>query len=201
MIFDYPFAVLPSHCLFQPVAGTKLSRTNEGYEFLTQDNAARWRIVYSYDILPRSEGQQILNVLKKLHGHKNHIRLKDYDYDHSTWPGSQTVRGNDNEGLLLDIQSDQLSQTLAGAGARFVLGNRLHEVLDDVITDAAGHATLTLANELLQLPNANQVLLTNPSQLLATCRWSNPREIEQFTGSNRYYRNIKLTFEEAFNFD
>lgn len=201
-VYDFPQfgdSFFPSRCSFSIMPNTRMevSQVNN-YQRISQNAGEHWRIQYQFNVLERQDGINIRSLLHKLRGQVNKVRLIDTTYRHQLgFIGAPRVLGSNQTGTLLRVQSQAVNQTIALVGDRFKLGDVVHEIVENANTNSNGECDLMLANEIRFSPSDNQPLVTNVESLSVAARWTNPRQIEQFAGTHRLYRNITLDFMEA----
>ncbi|MGB0734168.1 MAG: hypothetical protein ACPGPF_10390 [Pontibacterium sp.] len=197
-IFTFPNLV-PSQAGFNVVSNSGLEfNENNGIEYVNNRPGERFFIEMTFAILKKEDALTLKGHLQQLMGGQNYSLIKDLGFtQRGNWSGTPRVNGALEYGLTLSADGMGGNQTVARVGDRFKLGDRVHELVTDVTTNASGQATFTLANEIIDIPADDTLLLTDLNDLTFKCRWLNPEEIQQFNGNKSYFRNIKLTFIEA----
>jgi hypothetical protein len=164
---------------------------------ISENPGEGWEVSYKFGVLYPEDARKLKGFLQKLRGHMHAARLIDSTYNHTgTWAGTPLIDGAGQYGLALNIKGATPNTTIAYANDRFGLGSQLHELVADAVTDATGKCTLQLANEVRTPTTNNAPLITALNQLFITCRWADPKQIRQFKGSARLYRNITLDWVE-----
>lgn len=196
--FAFP-DIVPSTCGFNivPDSDMEIGKVN-GYESITENTGERWYVDLTFNILRRADAMAIRSHLMRLRGSVNKSLIKDTSYQkQGSWMNTIRVKGSNQYGMYLDADGMLASSTPIKANDRFKLNGRVHEVLDDVNSDANGNGRIYVANEIINIPADNTVLTHQVEALTVACRWLDPSEIKQFQGNKSYYRNIKLSFIEA----
>lgn len=171
---------------------------NSGIESIVENPGERWVISLRYAVLRRGQAMELRGHLNDLRGHVNKTLITDLGYqDTNPLPGTPRVDGAGQYGLIINVKGLLANQQVGQPGQRFKLGNRVHEITQNAVSDSTGRATLYLANEIIDTTADNQTIETTPSLLSITCRWSDPRQINQLQGNRSYFRNVRLTFMEA----
>lgn len=188
----------PSTCGVNLVSSSSLdTNAYSGVEYVSENAGEKWYVELFYNVLERSDAMLLRSFHHALRGSVNKCLIKDWTYAHSVLAGSPLVNGSGEYGLELNADGLATSSNIASPGDRFKLGERLHEITDTVTSNATGQAVFPLANELIDIPNDNQALITDINLLTIKCRWTNPEQIKQFQGNKRYYRNIRLSYMES----
>ncbi|WP_416305218.1 hypothetical protein [Neptunicella sp. SCSIO 80796] len=197
-VFTFPDLPI-SRCSYVIVFNTSMGTSEvSGHEYITENAGERWVVSYLFNVLTMQEGLALRGHLNKLRGPVNKTKLRDPVYQHQgNWSGSPVVDGTGQYGLYVDVRGFTPNTLVAYATDRFMLGTKLHELTDDVISDATGRARLYVANEIADLTSDGQIIITEPSLLLTTSRWTDPKQIQQLSGNRRLYRNVKLDFIES----
>jgi len=197
-VFTFPDLPI-SKCSYAIVFNASMGTSEvSGHEYITENAGERWVISYLFNVLTMAEGLALRSHLNQLRGPVNKTKLRDPVYQHQgNWSGSPVVDGAGQYGLYVDVRGFTPSTAVAKACDRFMLGTKLHELTDDVTSDASGRARLYVANELADLTTDGQAIVTDPAALRSTCRWTDPKQIQQLSGNRRLYRNVKLDFIEA----
>jgi hypothetical protein len=198
-IYDFPaFADLftPSRCGFNVLPNTEMdiSRVNNS-QTISVNPGENWVISYYFKVIERDQAHALRAMLNKLRGHQHKVRLLDPTYAHKLgWLGAPVVDGAGQYGLALNIRNATPNAMIAKATERLRLGEYLHELVDDAVTDGLGRCTLNLSNEVRDLTTDGTPLITDVNALSHVCRWADPRQIKQFAGNKRLYKGISLDF-------
>lgn len=198
---DYLFPnIIPSQAGFNIISPSELEISElSGVEYITNANYERWFVDLRFSVLKRSEAMQLRGHLMKLMGGRHRSLITDLGFV-NTGPLNGTIRinGANEYGTQVSLDGMPANSTQANAGDRIKIGKRVHELTDTLTTNASGQAIAHLGNEVIDIPADNEVVEVDPANLSIACRWVDPTEMRQFSGNKSYYRNISLSFIEAF---
>lgn len=187
----------PSRSGFTLIFATKVMESPYNkVEEIWEEPGDKWQISLSWSFLTKAEGRQLRAHLLALRGHSGVTFIEDTSHSNDgSWNGVPVVNGANQYGVTLSVRGFAPSQTVAKAGDRFQLGNRLHELTQDVVSNGAGVATLNFQPEIITVPNDGAEIIHNRPRVRAMVK--DPSKLPSFSGTKAGFRNIQVEFTEA----
>ena len=158
--------------------------------------------VGSYTIAPmkstNTDGKAWQAFLMKMDGSSG--RFYGFDPDRrapaGTGNGTPLVDGADQKGFLLNTKGWAAGETVLLVGDYFEVNNELKMVVEDVIADGSGNATITFAPELRASPPDDESLtITSPKGIFMLSDAS-----QVWSSDKSKVISITMNFREAFDY-
>ncbi|NQZ03590.1 hypothetical protein [Idiomarina sp.] len=165
-------------------------------EEIWEEPGDKWHISLRWAFLTKAEGRRLRAHLLALRGHSGVTFIEDTAHSNDgSWNGTPVVHGSNQYGVQLTARGFAASQTVAKAGDRFQLGNRLHELTEDAVSNASGIVTLNFQPEIITIPLDGDFLIHNRPRVRAMLK--DPEKLPSFSGTKAGFRNIQVDFQEA----
>ena len=120
------------------------------------------------------------------------------DYAHKqrgTWNGAPVVDGDNQDGILLAVRGLQINAVVGVIGDRFQLGNHIHELTEDAVTDDTGRVSLKFLPDIRFIPQDGDALnVINPR---CVCMLYPDQTIAQPTSKKALHSGFKFKFRES----
>lgn len=156
--------------------------------------ADKWTGVWITAPLSPAQQKTMTGWLASLDGEANFFYAYDPDTrEAANAPGNALVDGAAQTGTSIDVKGWPLSTTTLLAGERFQIDDQYYIVLEDVVTDGAGKATIEFRPAIRNSPADNTTVITTNPVMIA-------RLVGQSEGANTNENKIgvvSINFEEV----
>lgn len=187
----------PSRSGFTLIPATKVIESPYNLvEEIWEEPGDKWHITLNFAFLTKAEGRLLRSHLIALRGQSGMTFIEDAAHENAgSWSGVPVVDGNGQYGISLNVRGFAASQLVAKAGDRFQLGNRLHELTEDVNSNGSGMATLYFQPEIITPTSDAAPLVHNQPRVRAMLK--DAKSIPSFSATKSGFRNVQLQFVEA----
>lgn len=160
----FPDDIYPSECVWRLKAQTEVFSNpfNSARQTLELPGAA-WEAQLRFDTLTRAKGAVLFGLLAQLRGAAGRVLLWDHAFARPRGPalGAPVVHGANQVGNRLTLRGALPSSLFLCRGDYFQLGNQLHLLTADAISDASGQCQLQFEAPLRYPPQDGMALITH----------------------------------------
>ncbi|WP_417656193.1 hypothetical protein [Pseudidiomarina aestuarii] len=187
----------PSKCGFTLIPASKAIESPYNLvEEVWEEPGDKWHVTLTFSFLTKAEGRLLRAHLLALRGQTGITFIEDTSHENQgSWSGAPIVDGAGQYGTTLNVRGFAANELVAKAGDRFQLGQRLHEITEDVYSSPSGLATLIFQPEVIKPASDGESLVSDRPRVRAMLK--DARNIPSFSGTKSGFRNIQIQFQEA----
>ncbi|MGL4489215.1 MAG: hypothetical protein ACRCU5_07215 [Rhizobiaceae bacterium] len=190
-------AMTPSRSAFRIMPASKaIFNPYSNVETIIEEPGDKWVVDLAWKFLKPLELRELRSFLHALRGQAGRCFITDTAHRNlGSWAGTPRVYGPGQYGNILTVSGFTANATVAKAGDRFTVSNRLHELTEDAVTSGTGSVVLRFEPEIINPPAANEpVIHTNP---YCAFMLKSPDQIPTFSQAKSGAKDVSISFIEA----
>lgn len=194
-ILVWPQELLPASQTFRILSnGTSFTSPWTGSTQTMRFPGSRWSTVMQFDNLDDYESRLLETMLAKLDGMSGRVYLRDFGRVDAIVSGNPVVDGSGQSGTSVITKGWAASKKVLGRGDYIKIGNELKMVVDDVVSNGTGAATINIGPMLRYSPaDSTPIVLDNPMGVFMQAGNENGWDRKP-----AFATNFSLEFVEAF---